>query len=245
MVYIADSTFTDTNYNDQFAAAASFELGDFQKWAVKGIYDGSNVLVTAHTGSGKTLPAEYMIKYHTILADAEGRERKRVIYTTPIKALSNQKLHDLRIKFPDITFGLLTGDCRDNPEADVLVMTTEILRNTLFNKRVGNTSGKLMPLSFDMDIDSELGGVVFDEVHYMQDRERGVVWEEVIISLPSAIRMVFLSATLPNCFQFGEWVASLHASPCHVVVTDYRPTPLVHYGYPMGGSGLSLLAGRK
>jgi superfamily II RNA helicase len=240
MVYIADSTFTDTNYNDQFAAAASFELGDFQKWAVKGIYDGSNVLVTAHTGSGKTLPAEYMIKYHTTLADAEGRERKRVIYTTPIKALSNQKLHDLRIKFPDITFGLLTGDCRDNPEADVLVMTTEILRNTLFNKRVGQTSQFTnMPLSFDMDIDRELGGVVFDEVHYINDADRGGVWEQSILLLPASVQMLMLSATIDSPEKFAKWIeeekhkqaVKENTPPKQMILapTYHRVVPLTHY----------------
>ena len=240
MVYIADSTFTDTNYNDQFAAAASFELGDFQKWAVKGIYDGSNVLVTAHTGSGKTLPAEYMIKYHTTLADAEGRERKRVIYTTPIKALSNQKLHDLRIKFPDITFGLLTGDCRDNPEADVLVMTTEILRNTLFNKRVCPTSQFTnMPLSFDMDIDRELGGVVFDEVHYINDADRGGVWEQSILLLPASVQMLMLSATIDSPEKFAKWIeeekhkqaVKENTPPKQMILapTYHRVVPLTHY----------------
>ena len=110
MVHIKNETFTETGYESHFNDAASFELSDFQKWAIKGIREGDNVLITAHTGSGKTLPAEYMIKYFTTLAERDGRERKRVIYASPIKALSNQKLFDMRLKFPEVSFGLLTGD---------------------------------------------------------------------------------------------------------------------------------------
>ena len=127
MVIICDKTFTEEKYTDIFQRTASFELSNFQKWAIKGIVEGDNVLITAHTGSGKTLPAEFMIEHLIRYAESENREKKKVIYASPIKALSNQKLHDMRKKYPDISIGLLTGDVKDNPEADVLIMTTEIL----------------------------------------------------------------------------------------------------------------------
>ena len=139
----------------QYFKLFPYELSDFQKWAIYAIVNGHHNLVTAHTGSGKTLPAEFAIQYF--------KERnKKVIYTGPIKALCNQKLYDMRNKFPHITFGILTGDVNDNPEADVLIMTTEILRNTLFNKKINDTnksstgeSSKNITLQFEMDIDNE------------------------------------------------------------------------------------------
>ena len=139
-----------------------FQLADFQKYAITGIEKGDDVLITAHTGSGKTLPAEHAIeKYCNIppsLFDESGPKRRRVIYTAPIKALSNQKFKDFTEKFPNITFGILTGDIKFNPEADCLIMTTEILRNTLFQKKsieaetldADNTS-----LHFEMDFEKK------------------------------------------------------------------------------------------
>ena len=120
--------YNNDNYNE-FFSNFSFPLSDFQKAAIESIVTGNHCLVTAHTGSGKTLPAEFAIKYFK-------EKGKKVIYTGPIKALCNQKLYDFRNKFPEISFGILTGDIKDNPEADVLIMTTEILRNTLFNKQI-------------------------------------------------------------------------------------------------------------
>jgi len=206
MVLICDKQFTDDTYIEWFNEAASFPLSDFQKWAIKGIVDGDNVLVTAHTGSGKTLPAEFMIKYFTELADKNGTQRKRVIYASPIKALSNQKLYDFRAKFPNISIGLLTGDCKDNPEADVLIMTTEILRNTLFNKKIAQQYSTTIPLSFEMDIDNDLGGVIFDEVHYINDADRGSVWEQSILLLPPHVQLLMLSATINAPEQFASWI---------------------------------------
>lgn len=215
-------TMTDPKYVDKpMAKQYPFPLDTFQSTAVACIERGESVLVAAHTSAGKTVVAEYAIAKSL-------NNKQRVVYTSPLKALSNQKFRELSEEFGSV--GLMTGDVTLNEHAQCVVMTTEILRSMIYR---------------GSDVLREVAWVIFDEVHYMQDRERGVVWEEVIISLPSAIRMVFLSATLPNCFQFGEWVASLHTSPCHVVVTDYRPTPLVHYGYPMGGSGLYLLADSK
>ena len=157
MVIICDKPFTSVEYETHFAQFAPIQLSAFQKWSIKAIVDNDNVLVTAHTGSGKTLPAEFAINYFT-------QRKKKVIYASPIKALSNQKLYDFRRKFPHISFGILTGDCKDNPDADVLIMTTEILRNTLWafapNTTSVITSAHL--LSFKMDFANDLGAVIFD-----------------------------------------------------------------------------------
>lgn len=170
-----------------------FELSPFQKWSLEAIIKGHHSLITAHTGSGKTLPAEFAIQYFT-------ERGKKVIYTSPLKALSNQKLYDFREKYPHISFGILTGDCKDNPEADVLIMTTEILRNTLFKKKLqqeastNTTDTSTTPVShpqslhFDMDIERELACVVFDEVHYISDEHRGSVWEQSILLLPPQVQ---------------------------------------------------------
>lgn len=239
MVRICNIAFNESGYDNWFNDAAAFPLSDFQKWAVKGIVDGDHVLVTAHTGSGKTLPAEFMIKYFTELADRDGRPRKRVIYASPIKALSNQKLHDMRLKYPTVSFGLLTGDCKDNPEADVLIMTTEILRNTLFNKKIAQQRDTQMPLSFEMDIDSDLGGVVFDEVHYINDADRGSVWEQSILLLPPQVQILMLSATIDSPERFAQWVEDEKrvksevagtASKSVILAPTYeRVVPLYHY----------------
>ena len=136
----------------------TFELSDFQKHAIDGIYNEKHVLITAHTASGKTLPAEFAIEHFI-------KNGKKVIYTAPIKALSNQKFRDFQNKFPDIDFGILTGDIKFNPEAQVLIMTTEILRNTLFQKQmIENDIIKedQIELHFEMDIRKELGCVIFD-----------------------------------------------------------------------------------
>lgn len=152
------------------------------------------------------------------------RDKQRVIYTTPIKALSNQKYREFYEEFKDV--GLVTGDVTINPTASVLIMTTEILRNMLYR---------------GSEVMREVGWVIFDEIHYMRDKERGVVWEETLILLPDNVHYVFLSATIPNARQFVEWVTHLHHQPCHVVYTDYRPTPLQHYIFPAGGDGIHLV----
>ena len=122
--------------------------------------------------------------------------------------------------------GLMTGDCNVNVDASCLVMTTEILRSMLYKGH---------------ELVREVQWVIFDEVHYMRDQERGVIWEECIILLPSAARFVFLSATVPNGAEFASWVAATHGVPCHVVCTPHRPTPLQHWVYPLGGDGVHLL----
>jgi antiviral helicase SKI2 len=231
MVYIVDKNFTDTSYNSYFETF-SYELSNFQKWAIKAIVDGDHILITAHTGSGKTLPAEFAINYFT-----SQNPKKKIIYASPIKALSNQKLYDFRKKYPHISFGLLTGDCKDNPDADVLIMTTEILRNTLFNKKiVNNSSEKSIPLSFDINIDTELAAVIFDEVHYINDFERGSVWEQSILLLPPHIQLIMLSATIDKPEKFAMWIENEKnkqnlqiSKKMYLAPTYERVVPLTHY----------------
>ncbi|KAK9728909.1 ATP-dependent RNA helicase mtr4, variant 2 [Basidiobolus ranarum] len=194
-----------------------FKLDPFQDLACRCVERDESVLVSAHTSAGKTVIAEYAID-HSI------RNQQRIIYTSPIKALSNQKYNDFREKYSDV--GLLTGDVVHNENAQCLVMTTEILRSMIFQ------SPALL---------NEVAWVIFDEVHYMQHRERGLVWEESIILLPSHIRCVFLSATIPNAGEFIQWVCKTRQQPCHVVHIDYRPTPLQYYVYPSGGDGIYMV----
>ena len=135
-----DDNFPDNNYNKYFEQYP-YILSNFQKWALYSIINGHHTLVTAHTGSGKTLPAEFAIDFFK-------EKNKKVIYTGPIKALCNQKYYDFKKKFPHISFGILTGDIKDNPEADVLIMTTEILRNTLFSSLISKNNDRNINLSF-------------------------------------------------------------------------------------------------
>ena len=203
------------------AKTYAFPLDGFQAKAVECIDRDESVLVSAHTSAGKTVCAEYAIAKSL-------RDGQRVIYTSPIKALSNQKFRDLQEEFQDV--GLMTGDVMINPRAKCLVMTTEILRSMLYR---------------GSEVMREVKWVVYDEIHYMRDKERGVVWEESIILLPHSVRFVFLSATIPNSVQFASWIAVTHRQPCHVVYTDYRPTPLVHYVFAAGGEGLHLVVDEK
>ncbi|XP_071455006.1 exosome RNA helicase MTR4 [Hetaerina americana] len=194
-----------------------FLLDPFQKEAILCIENSQSVLVSAHTSAGKTVVAEYAIAVSL-------HDKQRVIYTTPIKALSNQKYREFYEDFKDV--GLITGDVTINPSASCLIMTTEILRNMLYR---------------GSEVMREVGWVIFDEIHYMRDKERGYVWEETLILLPDNVRYVFLSATIPNATQFAEWVTHLHKQPCHVVYTEYRPVPLQHYIFPAGGEGIHLV----
>ncbi|TAQ86924.1 hypothetical protein B7494_g4762 [Chlorociboria aeruginascens] len=198
-----------------------FELDPFQKVAIASIERAESVLVSAHTSAGKTVVAEYAIAQSL-------KMNQRVIYTSPIKALSNQKYREFAAEFGDV--GLMTGDVTINPTATCLVMTTEILRSMLYR---------------GSEIMREVAWVVFDEIHYMRDKSRGVVWEETIILLPDKVRYVFLSATIPNAMQFAEWITKIHNQPCHIVYTDFRPTPLQHYFFPAGVDGIYLIVDEK
>ncbi|VAH93950.1 unnamed protein product [Triticum turgidum subsp. durum] len=210
-------TLSNPVFNGNMAKTYPFQLDPFQTVSVACLERNESVLVSAHTSAGKTAIAEYAIAMSF-------RDKQRVIYTSPLKALSNQKYRELSQEFSDV--GLMTGDVTLQPNATCLVMTTEILRAMLYR---------------GSEVIKEVGWVIFDEIHYMKDRERGVVWEESIVFLPPAIKMVFLSATMSNATEFAEWICNLHKQPCHVVYTDFRPTPLQHYVFPIGGSGLYLV----
>ncbi|MFB3739733.1 MAG: alpha/beta fold hydrolase, partial [Candidatus Velamenicoccus archaeovorus] len=190
----------------RFAERYPFALDRFQLDAIDAVHRGDSVLVAAPTGSGKTVVAEFAVE--RALA-TEGK----AFYTTPLKALSNQKFGDLVARYGAATVGLLTGDNTINSEAPVVVMTTEVLRNMLYEK-----SPTLQGLL----------SVVMDEVHYLQDPYRGAVWEEVLIHLPLSVSVVCLSATISNAEEFGEWVGTLRG-PTRVVIEERRPVPLEHH----------------
>jgi len=190
----------------RFAAGYPFALDDYQVTACEHVADGRGVLVAAPTGAGKTVVGEFAV----FLALQTGR---KCFYTTPIKALSNQKFRDLCERYGEDRVGLLTGDTTINGEAQVVVMTTEVLRNMLYaaSPTLGN-----------------LGFVVMDEVHYLADRFRGAVWEEVIISLAESVQLVSLSATVSNAEEFGDWLSEVRGG-VEVVVTERRPVPLYQH----------------
>ena len=187
----------------RFAATLPFDLDDFQTEANDALEAGSNVLVAAPTGAGKTVVADFAIYL------AQERNVK-AFYTTPIKALSNQKYHDLVDVYGPDKVGLLTGDTSINSEADIVVMTTEVLRNMLYEHSTTLTA---------------LRYVILDEVHYLADRFRGPVWEEVIIHLPKTVKIVGLSATVSNVEDFSNWIASVRGET-KLVISEHRPVPL-------------------
>lgn len=179
MVVICDTPYpVESEYNAEFERYP-YPLSDFQKYAIQSILEGNHVLVTAHTGSGKTLPAEFAIQHFT-------EQGKKVIYTSPIKALSNQKYYEFTKKYDTISIGLFTGDIKTNPDANVLIMTTEILMNHLFrNEKKDSEKGEKQSqlMDFNVDIGTEVACIIFDECHYINDQERGHVWENCIMLL--------------------------------------------------------------
>ena len=190
-------------------------LVQFQTKACLSIIENKHVLVTAHTGSGKTLPGEFSIYYQI------KHLNKKVIYTSPIKALSNQKFQEFSKKFPDFEVGILTGDIKHNPQADLLIMTTEILQNHCF--KINNNCSYL---DFNMDLNNELGSVIFDEVHYIDDVDRGTVWEQTMIMLPKHVPFVMLSATIGKKENFAKWISTIKEKEVIICSTDQRVVPL-------------------
>ena len=203
---------------EDLAHSFPFPLDPFQAHAIKAIHNEENVLVTAKTGSGKTLVGEYQI-YHSL------KKGKRVFYTTPIKSLSNQKFYDLKKMFGEKSVGILTGDIKFNPNADIVIMTTEILRNLLYKK---GSATETFGLSASLSLEN-LDAVIFDEVHYINNKERGGVWEECLIMLPREINLVLLSATIDSADLFASWLGELKQKPIHLISTTYRIVPLEHY----------------
>ena len=193
-----------------------FSLDPFQLHAISAISNHENVLVTAKTGSGKTLVGEYQIA----LSLEKG---KRVFYTTPIKSLSNQKFHDLKQIYGD-RVGIMTGDIKFKPDADIVIMTTEILKNLLYKY---DSTTKQLGLTASLSLEN-LDAVIFDEVHYINNKERGRVWEETLILLPSSVNLVLLSATIDQPELFASWLGELKQKPIHLISTQYRVVPLTH-----------------
>jgi superfamily II RNA helicase len=239
-----------------------YPLHIFQKYAIEGIVEGHHVLVTAPTGSGKSLPAEFSLDFFV-------SRGKKVIYCSPIKALSNQKFDDFSKKYPHLRVGIITGDIKCNPDADILIMTTEILLNKLYQlksgkteillnkEKSGGTTIKNPTTSFDMDIENELGCVIFDEIHMINDPSRGHVWESSIMMLPRHIQMVGLSATLDNPERFASWLENRGFSEVGVCEQSEvgvceskekivyltkkfnRAVPLTHYSFITATNGVN------
>ncbi|KAE8832278.1 hypothetical protein PTNB85_06670 [Pyrenophora teres f. teres] len=213
-----------TNFRElvpEMAREYPFELDTFQKEAVYHLEHGDSVFVAAHTSAGKTVVAEYAIAL-------AAKHMTKAIYTSPIKALSNQKFRDFRQTFDDV--GILTGDVQIRPEASCLIMTTEILRSMLYR---------------GADLIRDVEFVIFDEVHYVNDLERGVVWEEVIIMLPEHVTLILLSATVPNTYEFASWVGRTKKKDIYVISTPKRPIPLEHYLWAGKGMHKIVTADKK
>ena len=207
----------------------NYPLHIFQKWAIEGIVEGHHVLVTAPTGSGKSLPAEFALDYfHSI--------GKKTIYCSPIKSLSNQKFNDFTQKYPHVKVGIVTGDISCNSDADMIIMTTEVLLNKLYQIKSKNISVK-STVSFEMDIENDLGCVIFDEIHYIGNNDRGTVWENSIMLLPSHIQMIGLSATLDNPERFAYWLENKgtinieYKKEVYLTQKTVRAVPLIHYSF--------------
>ncbi len=203
----------------------TFTLDPFQEEAIAAIENNESVVVSAPTGSGKTLIADYIIHKHH-------NDARRIIYTAPIKALSNQKYKDFSKEYGPDAVGLMTGDIVINPTAKVLIMTTEIYRN--------------MAVSNDRDLDN-IAYVIFDEVHYINDIERGYVWEESVIYSKETVRFLCLSATIPNAREFANWIQAIKKHPVRVVVATKRNVPLQHffYDYELGVTSLEKIKQAK
>jgi superfamily II RNA helicase len=212
----------------------NYPLHDFQKWSIDATINGHHVLACAPTGSGKSLCAEFAIDFFW-------KKGKKSIYCSPIKSLSNQKYYDFQRKFPSISIGLVTGDIKINVDAEVIIMTTEILLSTVLNTRI-NTNYCL----------EEIGCVIFDEIHMIGDKDRGHVWESCILQLPANIQIIGLSATLDNPERFASWLetkgqpnidssslaSSLSLKQVYLTRKLVRPVPLTHYCFITVNSGI-------
>lgn len=200
-----------------------FTLDPFQEQAVRAIDEGHSVIVSAPTGCGKTLIAEYAVDVSMYLG-------RKVVYTAPIKALSNQKFRDFRKRFGEHAVGIHTGDVTMNPDAPLLIMTTEIFRNLILEE-----SDRLEGIHY----------AVFDEIHYLDDPERGTVWEESIILAPPSIRFLCLSATVPNIGELADWMSTVRGTDFVVVKEHVRPVPLRHHLFSAKYGPMPLKAVRK
>ena len=269
MVKICDLTYP-ADREEKYAAyyaAYPYELHDFQKWTVEAIVSRNHALICAPTGSGKTFGGDFALSFfhgqgcanQSGLDTSLGKSpngvrqsiRRKTIYTCPIKALSNEKFYQFSRKYPDISFGLITGDIRCNPDADVLIMTTEILLNKLVslqNKDIQIKTTTNNNKSFEMDIPEELACVVFDEIHMIGDEGRGTVWENTLMMLPAHVQIVGLSATLADPERFAAWIENLHFSEkepgsesnkqVYLAKKTVRAVPLTHYAFIAAPAGI-------
>lgn len=201
---ILESSLSNKEYYNWF----SYELSEFQKMAIDGIINGSHSLTCVPTGSGKTLVALFAIDYFT-------RMGKKVIYTSPIKALSNQKYYEFQKTFPHLSIGILTGDIKINPDGDIMIMTAEILKNKLLKENV----------------DESISCIIHDEVHMINDPFRGYVWEQLLMFSPPSVQLVLLSATLDSPLDFAKWIEKCTHRNVYLSLSEERNVPLVHYGY--------------
>lgn len=252
LTYIKDTNdINDTKNDDKDTDLSSYfnkynyPLHDFQKWSIEATVKGHHTLVCAPTGTGKSLCAEFALEYFW-------QKGKKTIYCSPIKSLSNQKFYDFQQKFPLISIGLITGDIKINTAADVLIMTTEILLNKLYQLKGQSTTTSAATSAatantFDLDIENELACVVFDELHMIGDKDRGHVWENSILMLPPHIQIIGLSATLDNPEKFAFWLencrprpinSSINSSIVYLAKKLVRPVPLTHYTFITANSGI-------
>src|SRR5690348_534873 len=211
---------TEATQNDIsiFAARYPFPIDAFQLEAMQHLARGHSVLVTAPTGTGKTLVAEYAIW-------RARQQNQRVIYTTPLKALSNQKYRDLCLLYGSEAVGLVTGDIVEHSKASIVIMTTEVYRNMLLEEGGERFAGGKRPTPASL---ADVGYIVFDELHYLSDAGRGPVWEEAIICSPLTVQLVGLSATASNAQDLADWISRVHR-PIALVVHTERAVPLEHY----------------
>jgi superfamily II RNA helicase len=220
---------SDSNDYDKSIIEFPFELDNSQKNSCFCIGKNENILVTIPTGSGKTIIAEYAIAHNL-------KKYKKIIYTSPIKSLSNEKYKEFVDKFEkefseknniQIKVGILTGDIKINPDADVLIMTTEILRNALYRTQIkANVATEL-----NMNFIDDVGCVIFDEIHYISDPYRGMIWEETLILLKKDIQLVMLTATVDQPEKFANWIGQLKQKPINLIISKIRTVPLKHYIY--------------
>ena len=227
----------EEKYKEHFTKF-NYPLHIFQKWAIEAIVEGHHVLATAPTGSGKSLPAEFSLDFFV-------SRGKKVIYCSPIKSLSNQKFFDFSQKYTSISVGIITGDIRCNPDASVLIMTTEILLNKLYQLKSGSNNASSSN-SFEMDIENELGCVIFDEIHMINDPSRGHVWENSIMMLPRHVQMVGLSATLDKPEKFASWLETRGSTDdisqdkiVYLTKKFVRAVPLTHYSFITATNGIN------
>jgi len=204
-----------------------YRCDDFQRHAFNCISNNENLLVTAHTGSGKTTIAEYAIA-HTI------KKGKNAVYTSPIKSLSNEKYNDFGKKFaenPDINLGILTGDNKINPDGNCLIITAEILRNALY--KLKSKSHDFVDVTYDIkkNFIDKIGCVIMDEVHFINDPDRGKVWEETLVLLDKDVQLILLSATINRPEQFAEWIGKIKQKKINLISTSFRAVPLRHFIY--------------